>query len=110
MHIDRERLLSEIETLASFSEEGPGITRLVYSEADQKARTWLKAKCEASGLPVREDAAGNMFARWVGSEPTLGAIGTGSHIDAVPHSGKYDGVVGVLGRPGGNARIAAEWL
>ena len=97
MHIDRERLLSEIEELAGFSEDGPGITRVVYSEADRQSRAWLKAKCQVSGLAVREDAVGNMFARWVGSEPELGAIGTGSHMDAVPHSGKYDGVVGVLG-------------
>ena len=26
-----------------------------------------------------------------------GAVGTGSHIDAIPHSGKFDGTVGVLG-------------
>lgn len=32
-----------------------------------------------------------------GYEPELGAIATGSHIDAIPYSGKYDGVVGVLG-------------
>jgi N-carbamoyl-L-amino-acid hydrolase len=97
MQIDIDRLIGEIETLASFSDEGPGITRLVFSEADQKSRVWLEEQCSAAGLSVREDSLGNMFARWVGSEPELGAIGTGSHIDAVPHSGKYDGVVGVLG-------------
>ena len=32
-----------------------------------------------------------------GSEPNLPAVATGSHIDAIPYSGKYDGVVGVLG-------------
>lgn len=32
-----------------------------------------------------------------GSEPELPAVATGSHIDAIPYSGKYDGVVGVLG-------------
>lgn len=32
-----------------------------------------------------------------GYEPELAAVGTGSHIDAIPYSGKYDGVVGVLG-------------
>ncbi len=46
---------------------------------------------------MREDAVGNMFARWTGARPELGAIGTGSHIDAIPHSGKFDGTVGVLG-------------
>jgi ureidoglycolate amidohydrolase len=32
-----------------------------------------------------------------GSEPGLGAVATGSHVDAIPFSGKFDGVVGVLG-------------
>ena len=40
---------------------------------------------------------GNTFARWIGSEPDCAAVGTGSHIDAIPHSGRYDGTVGVLG-------------
>ncbi len=40
---------------------------------------------------------GNTFARWAGSDPALPAVGTGSHIDAIPNAGKYDGVVGVLG-------------
>lgn len=52
---------------------------------------------EAEGLAVREDAVGNTFFRWVGTEPDLPAIATGSHIDAVPHAGMYDGTVGVLG-------------
>lgn len=30
-------------------------------------------------------------------EPELAAVSTGSHIDAIPYSGKYDGVLGVLG-------------
>jgi N-carbamoyl-L-amino-acid hydrolase len=38
-----------------------------------------------------------MFLRWEGSVPALSAIGTGSHIDAIPHAGMYDGTVGVLG-------------
>ena len=29
--------------------------------------------------------------------PSAPAVGTGSHIDAIPNAGKYDGVVGVLG-------------
>ena len=33
----------------------------------------------------------------MGSEAELGAVATGSHVDAIPFSGKYDGVVGVLG-------------
>jgi N-carbamoyl-L-amino-acid hydrolase len=98
MQINRDRLVSDLETLASFSDDTPpGISRLVFADADQRSRVWLKAQCSDAGLAVREDAVGNMFARWVGARPQLAAIGTGSHIDAIPHSGKFDGTVGVLG-------------
>ncbi len=46
---------------------------------------------------MREDAVGNTFARWIGAEPELAPVGTGSHIDAIPNAGRYDGTVGVLG-------------
>lgn len=95
LEIDRDRLLSEIETLAAISDaEAPAVTRIVFSPTDLKARAWLRARCEEAGLTVRQDAIGNTFARWHGSDP---AVGTGSHIDAIPNAGKYDGVVGVLG-------------
>ncbi|HEY3741399.1 MAG TPA: M20 family metallo-hydrolase, partial [Bryobacteraceae bacterium] len=91
-------LTSELDTLATFSDTpAPAVTRIVFSEADRAARQWFKNLCAAANLTVREDAVGNTFARWIGSEPHLPAVGTGSHIDAIPHSGKYDGTVGVLG-------------
>jgi N-carbamoyl-L-amino-acid hydrolase len=40
---------------------------------------------------------GNIFARWIGWDKILPALATGSHIDAIPNAGKYDGVVGVIG-------------
>jgi N-carbamoyl-L-amino-acid hydrolase len=96
--IDAARIVADLETLASFSDsEPPAVTRIVYSEADRRARAWLKEQCIGAGLSVREDALGNMFARWQGSDATAGAVGTGSHIDAIPHSGRYDGTAGVIG-------------
>ena len=96
--VDRARLLSEIEALASISEaEPPVVTRIVFTPSDLKARAWIKARCAEAGLAVREDAVGNTFARWNGSDPSASVVGTGSHIDAIPNAGKYDGVVGVLG-------------
>lgn len=98
LSIDRERLLRDIETLSSFSDaEAPAVTRIVFTPTDLKARAWMKARCEEEGLVVREDAVGNTFARWNGSDPDAPVVGTGSHIDAIPNAGKYDGVVGVLG-------------
>ena len=96
--IDQDRLLSEIAALGSISEaEPPVVTRIVFSPSDLRARAWMKACCQEAGLTVREDAVGNAFARWNGSEPDAPAVGTGSHIDAIPNAGRYDGVVGVLG-------------
>jgi ureidoglycolate amidohydrolase len=98
IEIDQTRLDREIETLATFSvDEAPAVTRIVFSEQDRQARAWLKDRCREVGLSIREDAVGNTFIRWIGSRPDLPAVGTGSHIDAIPHAGKYDGVVGVLG-------------
>jgi N-carbamoyl-L-amino-acid hydrolase len=98
LEIDAAWLLSEIEELALISEaEPPVVTRIVFTEADMRARAWLIARCKEAGLEVRQDAIGNTFARWAGSDSAAAAVGTGSHIDAIPNAGKYDGVVGVLG-------------
>ncbi len=98
LYIDQRRLQNEIDTLAGFSSEpAPVVTRVIFSPADQQARVWLKALFAEAGLSVREDAIGNTFARWQGADPAQPVIGTGSHIDAIPNAGKYDGTVGVLG-------------
>lgn len=93
-----DRLISELNALAQISEaEPPIVTRIVFSEADLRARVYVKGLCREIGLEIREDAVGNTFIRWQGSDPTLAPIGTGSHIDAIPNAGLYDGCVGVLG-------------
>ncbi|KAJ8765368.1 hypothetical protein K2173_012065 [Erythroxylum novogranatense] len=88
----------KIDELATFSDTpAPSVIRALYTENDVLARRYIKNWMELAGLSVREDVVGNMFGRWDGSEPDLGAVATGSHIDAIPYGGKYDGVVGVLG-------------
>jgi N-carbamoyl-L-amino-acid hydrolase len=96
--IDQDRLVSEIEALARISDaEPPALTRIVFTPTDLEARTWLRTRCSEAGLAVRQDAIGNMFARWSGTDETATPVATGSHIDAIPNAGKFDGVVGVLG-------------
>jgi N-carbamoyl-L-amino-acid hydrolase len=98
MSVDAGALQAEIDELALISSApAPAVTRVLFSDEDQKARKWLCEKFDATGLTVRSDAVGNIFARWEGSDPALPAVATGSHIDAIPNAGKYDGVVGVLG-------------
>jgi ureidoglycolate amidohydrolase len=98
LEVDKNRLISEIEALALISDaEAPAVTRIVFTPTDLKARAWFLARCKEAGLALRQDAIGNVFARWNGEDPNASAVGTGSHIDAIPNAGKYDGVVGVLG-------------
>lgn len=96
--VNPQRIEAELEALAAFSDTpSPSITRIVFSPVDLAARAWLKEQCSAAGLAVREDAIGNMFARWNGTDRSLPPVATGSHIDAIPNSGRFDGTVGVLG-------------
>jgi ureidoglycolate amidohydrolase len=100
--IDETRLLNELQALATLTHAEPAsagtaVTRIVFSDDDLRARAWLRELALAEGLEVRDDAVGNIFIRWTGTEPTLPAVATGSHTDAIPHAGMYDGTVGVLG-------------
>jgi ureidoglycolate amidohydrolase len=98
LEVDRERLTSELDALGAISQEpAPIVTRLLFTEADVEARNFVKNVCRDAGLAVREDAVGNTFARWVGENAELEPVGTGSHIDAIPNAGRFDGTVGVLG-------------
>ena len=113
--INTDRLLRELHHLATFTDCPPtqdaslpaptqAVTRIVFTTRDLEARAWLTGLAEDAGFGVRVDPVGNIFIRWQGSSPGLPAVATGSHTDAIPHAGMYDGTVGVLGRPGSHAR------
>jgi N-carbamoyl-L-amino-acid hydrolase len=96
--IDPARLQWQIDDLAAISEApAPVVTRVLFSEADLQGRAFVKGIATELGLTWQEDAIGNLFARWQGVDSKLPAVATGSHIDAIPNAGRYDGVVGVLG-------------
>ena len=106
--VDQARLLRELHHLASLTDCPPtedaslpaptqAVTRIVFTPRDLEARAWLISQSEAAGFSTRVDAVGNTFLRWQGTDPSLPAVGTGSHTDAIPHAGMYDGTVGVLG-------------
>jgi N-carbamoyl-L-amino-acid hydrolase len=96
--VDAQRLQSELDTLATFSEHpAPAVTRVVFGEMDLRARAYLKSLFAEASLIVHEDPVGNTFARWTGANPSLAPVATGSHCDAIPNAGRFDGTVGVLG-------------
>ena len=98
--VDEARLVADLQQLAQFgrNEQG-GIDRASFSPADLAARTWLLGRCDEAGLHAETDGIGNI----VISSPSLeegitdqDAVWTGSHIDAVPNGGAFDGPVGAL--------------
>lgn len=98
LEIDHKRVSSELKKLATISDAKlPAVTRVLYTDKDLKAREFMISLFKEAGLTIRVDAIGNTFARWEGRDKNLPAVATGSHIDAIPESGQFDGTVGVLG-------------
>lgn len=100
VNIDSQRVVNQLHELGLISTAAaPAVTRVLYTEKDVEARAYLRGLAEGIGLELRDDAIGNMFARLpAAAGSTLsGVVGTGSHHDAIPISGMYDGTLGVLG-------------
>lgn len=98
LEVQQDRLTAEIEKLATISDApAPAVTRILFTKTELAGRAYIRQLARDAGLSLREDAIGNIFMRWEGQNPKLPSVATGSHIDAIPYSGKYDGVVGVLG-------------
>ncbi|WP_272938980.1 M20/M25/M40 family metallo-hydrolase [Heyndrickxia coagulans] len=95
--INLDRLERNLFTLASIGRnKQSGIDRSFGSLADLQARKWLKELWKkALGAETKVDPAANLWAGIKGKE-TLPPIVLGSHHDAVPNGGMYDGALGVL--------------
>ncbi len=76
--------------------DGVGFTRAAYGEAEQKAHDTVAEVARDLDLKVEIDAALNMAMTLKGSDPSGGPMLIGSHLDAVPSGGNYDGLAGVL--------------
>lgn len=95
--INISRLMKNVNELAQIGmNAGGGIDRALGSSADREAREWLieywKRHLE---IPVRIDAIANLWIDYPGQGKGR-IIAIGSHHDAVPDGGKYDGALGVL--------------
>ncbi|MDL2210391.1 M20 family metallo-hydrolase [Desulfovibrio sp. OttesenSCG-928-O18] len=93
--MDRQWVETALNTLAAIGTTADnGSNRLAFSDADMEAREYFKGLMRESGLTVREDAFGNIIGRLEGTDPSLPAMATGSHIDTVPNGGHFDGMAG----------------
>lgn len=70
-----------------------GVTRLAYSQEENKAFEYVKEVGISIGLNVKEDAIGNLYLTLPGRSEESVIIG--SHLDTVPQGGRFDGAMGI---------------
>lgn len=94
---DAKRIYEMLDSIATISETSgaDGVTRLAYTRLEREAHALVSGWLSELGLEIRTDAAGNTIAELAG-EPGYPAIGLGSHLDSVPHGGRFDGIVGAV--------------
>ncbi|HEY7678006.1 MAG TPA: Zn-dependent hydrolase [Candidatus Methylomirabilis sp.] len=97
LRIDPERLARDLAGLAriGIGEDG-SVNRLAFSLADLRGRHYMIHLLQRAGIAVRMDGIGNLIGRIEGRDPRAPAVALGSHIDSVPHGGRFDGSVGVV--------------
>lgn len=95
--INGARLIHNLFAMAKFGQnEGGGIDRSLGSQADYDTREWLKSYWqEHLKIEPETDAIANLWVKHNGTENKKPLV-IGSHHDAVPDGGKYDGAMGVL--------------
>jgi allantoate deiminase len=89
-----ETVISRCRHLGQFSEEPDQIKRTFLSPAMRDCMREVQAWMEAAGMQVEIDPAGNLRGRYAGASNT--SLMIGSHLDTVPNSGAFDGILGVM--------------
>ncbi|MDT8284845.1 MAG: hypothetical protein RQ767_04910, partial [Thermovirgaceae bacterium] len=80
MLTDLPRIRKDLENLARFNATpGKGLTRFSLTSEDRGARNYLKDQLGQLDVKVYEDAAGSLFGRREGADPSLPPIMVGSH-------------------------------
>ncbi|HMT32651.1 MAG: allantoate amidohydrolase [Actinomycetales bacterium] len=72
-----------------------GYRRFAWTAEDHTLREWFAGECEARGLEVVVDRAGNQWGWWGNPDETPGVV-IGSHLDSVADGGAFDGPLGVV--------------
>jgi allantoate deiminase len=90
--MDAQEVIHRCGVLAKCTEEPGHITRTFLSPPMREVHRLVRGWMEDAGLHVWVDAVGNI--RGVSDDGPRLMIG--SHLDTVPHAGRYDGVLGVI--------------
>lgn len=85
------RLLDRLDLLYEIG-GGPGANRLYGSPEEDEALELAAGWMREAGLETNVDGGGNL----VGCSARRADVWTGSHLDTVPHGGRFDGALGVV--------------
>jgi allantoate deiminase len=89
------RLLERLDQLYALG-GGRGANRTAGSDAERRACELVESWLAEAGLEVERDGFGNLIGRLRGTELEAPEVWAGSHVDSVPHGGRYDGALGVV--------------
>ncbi len=97
LHVNAERFRADFEALAEIGSTGDGgVHRPALGEAHLAAREGFRRRSTEAGLEFRTDQAGNHSAFLACGPAGAPTLLLGSHLDSVPHGGRFDGALGVL--------------
>ena len=91
-----ERAYKALEQDWRNSEDYTGIYRPGYSKEETEAITIFTAKATYLGGTAYQDLAGNVHIHFKSAHDNKAPLMIGSHIDAVPEGGRYDGTAGIV--------------
>ena len=97
MQIRADRIAADLDLIAGITDTpGNGSGRPTFTPQWAEARDYVIKQATAAGCDHVIDAAGNVHLRQAAFGWDTPAWLSGSHVDSVPHGGKYDGVTGVV--------------
>jgi ureidoglycolate amidohydrolase len=95
--IDGDRLWRELDELARLSDvPPPAVTRVVFGDADRRAREYVKALCHEVFLDIRDDPVGNTLPRRGESQARRVRV-AGSNCSGCWGAGRHAGRIGGVG-------------
>ncbi len=97
MHTAKAREVIDVcGDLAACTEEPGFTTRTFLSEPMHEVHSRLRGWMQRIGMSTSIDSAGNLRGVYDGATPAAPPLFIGSHLDTVPHAGRFDGVLGVV--------------
>ncbi|MEJ2479979.1 MAG: M20 family metallo-hydrolase [Acidihalobacter sp.] len=91
-----EKILQRLESAATCSEPGPGVTRFSFTAEHRAVGALIEEWMHRAGLSMHWDDAGNLVGRLQGDGSDRRTLIFGSHQDSVRSGGRYDGMLGIV--------------